>query len=187
MSGLRPLLAAGTAAAWALLGVARDDLGAALPAYLVVAALGAAMVYVDIREHRLPDWLTFPALAAAAATLAIAAGVDGAWDAYGRACAAAAVSFAFFLVLALLRPSDLGLGDVKLAAVVGLLLGWIGWPVLVVGIFGAFLIGGVVGVVLLTAGRAGRRSAIPFGPPMLLATLAVTVWGDSIAATYLGF
>ncbi|WP_129662469.1 prepilin peptidase [Phytoactinopolyspora endophytica] len=186
MTGLPVVLAAGTAGAWSLLAVARADLGGALGAFLLVAALGAAMVYIDIREHRLPDWLTIPAFAGAAVALGVAAAAGGDWSAYGRAWAAAAVSLVVFLLLAVLRPSDLGLGDVKLAAVIGLVLGWISWPVVVFGIFGAFVIGAVAGLALLVAGRAGRRTAIPFGPAMLLAALIAAVWGQSITDAYLG-
>ncbi|TDE09438.1 prepilin peptidase [Jiangella asiatica] len=164
-------LALATAAVWALLAVARRDSAADLPAYLTVGALGVAMAYVDLREHLLPDWLTYSALAAGAALLTVAAVATQEWGAYGRAWAGAAACLAFYLFLALLRPADLGLGDVKLAAVVGLLLGWAGWSTLVLGVFLGFLVGGVIGIVLMTAGRAGRRTSLPFGPPMLIGAL----------------
>lgn len=167
-------LAVATALVWALLAVARDDSRADLPAYLVVGALGVAMAYVDLREHLLPDWLTYTSLAAAAALLTGAAVATQDWSAYGRAWAGAAACLVFYLLLALLRPADLGLGDVKLAAVLGLLLGWVGWYTVVLGVFLGFLVGGVIGMVLLAAGR-GRRTALPFGPPMLMGALAAVL------------
>lgn len=179
-------LAVTTAGAWALVGLARADLGAATAAYLLVATLGVAMTYVDVREHRLPDWLTLPAFAGAAVALGVVAAVSGEWGPYGRAWAAAAASLVFYLTLALLRPSDLGLGDVKLGVVLGFLLGWIGWPVLVLGVFAAFVVGAVVGLALMIVGNAGRRSAIPFGPPMLAGALVAVVWGQPIVDAYLG-
>ncbi|WP_166350412.1 prepilin peptidase [Phytoactinopolyspora limicola] len=183
--GLPVILAVCTAAAWALIGVASSDLGAATTAFLVVAAMGVAMAYVDIREHRLPDWLTVPALVAAAIALAGAAAVDDSWARYGRAWAGAGVVLAFYLLLVLLRPADLGLGDVKLAAVLGLLLGWIGWPVLVFGVFAGFVVGALLAAGLLLAGRAGRRTSIPFGPAMLLGALVAVVWGEPLVDAYL--
>jgi leader peptidase (prepilin peptidase)/N-methyltransferase len=185
VSGLPVVLGVAAAATWVVMGLARSELSAALPAFLLVGALGVAMTYVDIREHRLPDWLTFPAFGGAALALGIAASLEGDWASYGRAWAGAGVSVAFYLLLVLLRPSDLGLGDVKLAAVIGLLLGWIGWPVLVFGIFSAFVVGALLGLLLIVAGRAGRRSAIPFGPPMLLGMVLAVVWGQSIIDAYL--
>ncbi|PZF82899.1 prepilin peptidase [Jiangella anatolica] len=172
---LAGLLAAVTAAVWALLALARDGAANApedLPAYLVVGLLGVAMAYIDLRTQLLPDWLTLTALGAAGAWLTVAAAITGDWGAYGRAWAAAAACLAFYLLLALLRPADLGLGDVKLSASLGLLLGWSGWATVASGVFLAFLAGGVIGIVLLAAGRAGRRTSLPFGPPMLLGTLA---------------
>ncbi|MGH8774070.1 MAG: prepilin peptidase [Jiangellaceae bacterium] len=181
---LRPLLAVVTAAVWTVLALARGwqpD----LRAYLLVAGIGVALAYIDLREHRLPDPLTFVALVGGGALLAVAAAGSGEWPAYGRAWLAAAAMFAAFLALALLRPADLGLGDVKLAASVGLVLGWLGWGVTVVGAFLGFLLGGLVGAALLVLGRASRRTALPFGPFMLLGALAAVAWGDAVLDAYL--
>jgi len=175
------LLGVTAAVVWALVGFTGLE-AVELPAYLLVATLGVAMGYIDLREHRLPDWLTLPALAGAAVLLAVPAVLDSDWSAYGRAWVAAGACFVFYLVLVLLRPADLGFGDVKLAAVLGLLLGWVGWPTVVLGVFCGFLVGGVVGVVLLSTGRAGRRSSIPFGPPMLVGALIALVWVEFVAA-----
>lgn len=177
-------LAGVTAVLWGLL--AADGWRASLPAALLVAGLGVAMAYIDIREHRLPDRLTYPAFAGAALALAIAAVVTGDWSSYGRALAAAAVLTVVFLALALIRPGELGLGDVKLAASLGLLLGWIGWGHLVLGTFLSFAYGGIYSAVLLVLRRAGRRTAIPFGPFLLAGTLTAIAWGEAILEAYLG-
>jgi leader peptidase (prepilin peptidase)/N-methyltransferase len=75
-----------------------------------------------------------------------------------------------YLVLALVSPGGggLGFGDVKLAGVLGLLLGWLGWGPVVVSVLGAFVSGGVLALILLLAGRAGRSSHIAFGPSMIV-------------------
>ncbi|MGH9033479.1 MAG: prepilin peptidase, partial [Acidimicrobiia bacterium] len=126
------------------------------------------------------------ALIGGGSLLAVAAAMSAAWGAYGRAWLAAAAMFGAFYALASLRPADMGLGDVKLAGVLGLMLGWLGWGVVVVGAFLGFLLGGLAGVVLVLAGRAGRRSAIPFGPFMLLGALAAVAWGRPLLDAYLG-
>jgi leader peptidase (prepilin peptidase) / N-methyltransferase len=181
---LRPLLAIVTAATWAVLAAAHGW-AADLPAYLVVGALGVALGYVDVREHRLPDALVAAALAAGGLLLAIAAALTS-WAPYGRAWITAVVMFLAFLGLAVLRPADLGMGDVKLAGVLGLMLGWLGWSVAVLGSFLGFLVGGLAGVLLLLAGRAGRRTPIPFGPFMLLGALVAITAGGPLLDAYLG-
>jgi leader peptidase (prepilin peptidase)/N-methyltransferase len=181
------LLAVATAVVWVAIGAAHDFAGGAdLAAYLVAGALGVALGYVDLRAYRLPDWLAVPAFVSATALLAVAAVIGDDWAAYGRAWAAAAACAVLYLVLLLARPADLGLGDVKLAAVLGLLLGWAGWSIVALGVFLAFFVGGVVAVALLVSGRAGRRSSIPFGPPMLVGALLALLWGQLIADTYTG-
>ena len=78
----------------------------------------------------------------------------------------------------------MGGGDVKLAGVVGLYLGWIGWGTLAVGAFAAFLLGGLFGIVLLIA--AGRRTAIPFGPWMIAGAWLGILTGEAVGSWYLG-
>jgi leader peptidase (prepilin peptidase)/N-methyltransferase len=94
-------------------------------------------------------------------------------------------TFLLYLVLALAVPGGMGFGDVKLAGVVGLFLGFLGWVPLFVGVFAAFVLGGVFGVVLMTFRRAGRRSAIPFGPWMLAGAWVGAVAGPFIGSAYL--
>lgn len=178
------LLAVLAGASWALLAAGRGAV-AELPAYLFVAGVGVAMGYVDVREHRLPDWLTYPAFGGAAMLLAMAAAATGEWGAYGRAWLGALALAGGFLLLAIIRPADLGLGDVKLAGSLGLLLGWIGWSHVVLGAFASFLLGGLYSALLLATRRAGRRSEIPFGPFMLVGALLTVVWGAHALDAYL--
>jgi leader peptidase (prepilin peptidase) / N-methyltransferase len=130
-------------------------------------AAGAALVLgaVDLAVHRLPDRVTYPAYAVCAAALTTDAAVLGTWGALARAVAAAAAAFA--ALAAALSPEGLGFGDVKLLGLLGLLLGWAGWGVLLTGVFLGLLTGAAVSLVLLTTRRAGWRTAIPFGPPLL--------------------
>lgn len=183
--GLRPAMALATGGVWALLGWARGS-QADLPAFLLLGAVAVMLTYIDIRVHRLPDLLTLPTLAAGALLLLASAFVAGEWGAYLRGWLAALALFGGYLVLAMIRPSDLGFGDVKLAAVLGLYLGWLGWGTVVVGAFLGFLFGALAGIALLATRRATRRSAIPFGPYMLLGAIVATVWGDALLDIYLG-
>jgi leader peptidase (prepilin peptidase)/N-methyltransferase len=80
----------------------------------------------------------------------------------------------FYLLLMVISPSGMSLGDVKLAASLGTLLAWFSWRLLLVGGFAGFLLGGVFAGALLLSRRAGRKQPIPFGPFMIAgAVLAV--------------
>ena len=80
----------------------------------------------------------------------------------------------------------MGFGDVKLAGVIGIYLGWLGWDVLAVGALAAFLLGGLFGVILLVSRSAGSKTAVPFGPWMLGGAWVGILGGHEIAAWYLG-
>jgi leader peptidase (prepilin peptidase)/N-methyltransferase len=137
-------------------------------------AAGAAMVLgaVDLASHRLPDRVTFPAYAVCATALLADAAVLGSWPDLLRAVLAAAAVFGVAAAMAAVAPAGLGFGDVKLLGLLGLLLGWAGWGVLLVGVFLGLLVGALVSAVLLLTRRAGWRTAIPFGPPLLVGAVA---------------
>jgi len=141
----------------------------ALVGVLWLAAAGVVLAGVDLSTHRLPDTVTLPALAVLLASTGVDALVtgDGA-----RAVSGAVLGAVAFGVAALVRlavPAGFGFGDVKLLAPLGVLLGWLGGGALVVaGVFLGLLTGAVASLVLLATGRAGWRSAVPFGPPLLV-------------------
>jgi leader peptidase (prepilin peptidase)/N-methyltransferase len=132
-------------------------------------AAGAAVVLgaVDLAAHRLPDRVTGSSAVVCAAALVVDAAVVGSWHALVRAVLAALAAGAGAGLAWLLVPAGLGLGDVKLLALLGLVLGWLGWGVLLAGVFLGLLAGSLAAVVLVAAGRAGWRTALPFGPPLL--------------------
>jgi leader peptidase (prepilin peptidase)/N-methyltransferase len=157
---------------------ARFGLNPALPAYLYLAAVAVALAAIDLAVKRLPNAIVLPSyLVAGALLLAASAGGDD-WVAAARGLLAMALLYTGYLALALLYPGGMGFGDVKLAGLLGLYLGWLGWGPLWVGTLAGFLLGGVAGVALLAVRRAGRHTAIPFGPAMLAgAFLAVFLAG----------
>ncbi|KUL54742.1 prepilin peptidase [Streptomyces sp. NRRL S-1521] len=138
----------------------RPELGV----WLVLAPFGVLLAVVDFTVHRLPDVLTLPLGGAALVLLAVAALLPehgGSWT--GALYGAFALAGAYF-VLFLISPDGMGFGDVKLALCLGAVLGWYGWGVLLLGAFAGFLLASLYGVALVVARRAGRRTAIPFGP-----------------------
>ncbi|MFD9123257.1 prepilin peptidase [Kitasatospora sp. NPDC059571] len=148
----------------------------ALPAFLYLGAAGVALAVADLRTRRLPDLLVLPSYPIAALLLGLAAvTADGAGP-YLRALTAAALLFSAYAVLAMLGPRNgMGGGDVKLAGVLGMFLGWLGWRAVLNGTVLAFGFASIVAAALLASRRATWSSSIPFGPFMLAGTLAATV------------
>jgi leader peptidase (prepilin peptidase) / N-methyltransferase len=155
-----------------------------LPAFLYLAAVGIALAAIDIDTKRLPDAIVKPSYAVAAVLLGGAAALDRDWHALERVALGGLALFAFYLVLLVVYPAGMGWGDVKLAGVLGMYLGWLGWGSLVVGGFLGFLLGGVLGAALMLAGRAGRKTKIPYGPYMILGTFLAVFYGERIAHWY---
>lgn len=166
-----PALAAAVGAAASTAVVLHFGASADLPAWLWFVAVGLLLGVVDVREHRLPNRVLLPGTALAALLLTAAALVSDRWDDLGRGLLAGLACFGLLLVMALITPSGLGMGDVKLVAFTGLYLGWLGWPSVVVGLFLGFLAQGLLGLVLLAARRAGLRTDLPFGPALLAGAL----------------
>jgi leader peptidase (prepilin peptidase) / N-methyltransferase len=132
---------------------------------LLVGLLGVLLGVIDMAAERLPDVLVLPGVAAVAAALGVIAALTGAWGSWGRAVLAGLAYAAAYLILALLPGGQLGLGDVKLALLLGLCLGWFGWPFVVAGILLPWLLNAPVALVLLVRRRGG---SMPFGPAMLV-------------------
>ncbi|WP_353827913.1 prepilin peptidase [Agromyces sp. SYSU T0242] len=150
-----------------------------LPALLALAAAGVALSIVDLTEQRLPNAMLLPTSLALAVLLVIASTITGEWLALAWAAAGGAAMFAFYFALALISPKAMGMGDVKLALPIGLVLGWFGWGAWVAGLLGAFIVGGVVAIVALALRRVTLRGSIPFGPSMLAGALvALVMVGD---------
>jgi leader peptidase (prepilin peptidase)/N-methyltransferase len=156
-----------------------------LVAFLWLAGASVALAIIDVEHHRLPDAIVLPSYAVGLVLLGASSALSGEWDALFRGLVGMVALFVFYLALALVKPGAMGLGDVKLAGVLGLWLGWTGWGELVVGAFAAFLLGGVFSLVLLATRRAQRTGGIPFGPWMLAGAWAGVIVGGTVAASYL--
>lgn len=156
----------------------RFGLAWVLPALLVFAAASTVLALVDLAEKRLPNAVIFPTLAAVAGLLVMPTWASGDWIALLWAAIGSAAMFAVYFVLALISPSSMGMGDVKLGLVIGLLLGWFGMNTWLLGLLAAFVIGGLVAIVALLLRRVTIRGSIPFGPSMLAgALIAVLIVG----------
>jgi len=138
---------------------------------LPAATLGILLAAIDLRCLRLPDALVALLAAVTVLPLTLGALLAGEPARLGRAALAALLSGAIYLIIALLPGAGLGLGDVKLATVLGFTLGFVGWPALAVGLLTPHLINGPVALTLLLTRRAKRRTALPLGPALLAGAL----------------
>lgn len=158
-----PVVTALVCAALAAAAGARPELAV----WLLLAPFGVLLALVDVRVRRLPDRLTLPMAGAAALLLVGAFSLPEAGGSWTTALLGGATLGGVYLLLFLVHPEGMGFGDVKLALSLGVVLGWYGWAVLFAGAFAGFLLGSLYGLGLIALRRAGRRSAIPFGPFML--------------------
>jgi leader peptidase (prepilin peptidase)/N-methyltransferase len=157
-----------------------------LPALLYLAAVGLALALIDIDVHRLPNVIVLPSYPVLAVLLTGASAWTGDWGALARAGIGAVALFAFYLLLVLIYPAGMGWGDVKLSGLLGAVLGYVGWSALLVGAFAGFFFGAVVAVVAMALGRAGRKTALPFGPFMIVGAAFGIAVGGWLGGLYVG-
>lgn len=142
---------------------------------------------IDLEHKLLPNKIVYPAFVLGWVALAASSIVTDDVDRLGDAAAGAAIFGGFFFVVGLIASAGMGGGDIKLAFVLGTFLGYAGGPSLVlVGMFLSFLLGGLVGLVLVLALGKGRKTAVPFGPFLALGTTVAIFVGDSLLDLYLG-
>lgn len=175
---------------------------------LVFASLSIALTLIDLDTKRLPNAIVLPGWAtiiillltvtvlsgmfpAAAGEVDAPSGPSSAWSAidwwpFMRALIGGAALYVFYFIVRAISPRGMGGGDVKLAGLVGTVLGWFGWGALAVGAFAAFLLGGVFGICLMLLNRAKRKTAIPFGPWILAGAWVGIVVGEPVGRWYLG-
>lgn len=180
--------------AWFLFSVRPDAFGPGAPAAMIAVAaaflwfagISIALAVIDLDTNRLPDAIVLPSYLVGGVLFTLACLLGAEWSRLLQAAIGMAALYLFYFLLRVARPGGMGGGDVKLAGVIGMHLGWLGWDVLIVGAFGAFVLGGVYGVALLVLRQAGRRTAIPFGPWMILGAWVAVVAGHPLAQWYLG-
>ncbi|WP_181788017.1 prepilin peptidase, partial [Streptomyces phytophilus] len=144
------------------------------------APFGVLLFAVDRAVRRLPDVLTLPLAGAAVVLLGGAALIGGAGS-WTRAVLGGIALGAAYFVLFFINPAGMGFGDVKLALVLGVALGWYGWDVLFTGSFAGLLLGAGYAVTMLAARRVGRKTGIAFGPFMIVGAFAGLVAGGLAA------
>lgn len=141
---------------------------AVIVAHLGLAGIGVWLLAIDARTHRLPNRIVLPTLAASLVLTGIDALVTHSAGALIGALAGMLILGGFYAVLRGTSRGGVGGGDVKLAALIGLVLGWHGWQVLVIGAASAFVLGALYALTLMALRRANRSTRIAFGPWMII-------------------
>jgi leader peptidase (prepilin peptidase) / N-methyltransferase len=166
------------ASLYVLMAIRFDDTRAAIPAYCILMSVLIVQTGIDLKTKRLPREITYTGIALGAVALTVAAIVieepERIWM---MALGAAIALVAMWLIYAVSR-GGMGDGDVRLAPLLGMYLGWLNPGIVLPGLFFGFVAGAVVGVGMMALDRAGRRTAVPFGPFLALGTLVAIFVGQ---------
>jgi leader peptidase (prepilin peptidase) / N-methyltransferase len=173
VSRRRQVVTAGVALVVGALAGAAAGLSTLLPAFIVLALTGTPLVVIDHEQHRLPNRLVYPLAAGAIVLLFAAAASRDDWSDLLRAGEGGAAVFAVLYAIMLVSPRSFGYGDARLGGILGLYLGFDSWAAVYCGIFLGFVLGAGLAAALLAARRASRKTAIAFGPMLMLGTLLV--------------
>lgn len=177
--GTEPLIIEGANTALFVAMGLRFGADPVLPAFCVLSAALVALVWIDLHLFRLPREITYTALALSSAIIVIAALVDGEPERIWKALLGAGIALAVMLAVYLGSRGGMGEGDVRLAPLLGLHLGYLNPGIVPIGLFLGFFLGAVVGLIAMAVGKAGRKTALPFGPFLAAGTvLAVFVGHD---------
>lgn len=175
------------AACGALLGAA-TGLDWPLLWLLPLTPVAVALSVIDWHTRLLPRVVVIPATLAAIVVVIVVGVVTGERDALVRALLAMVAVRSFFWVLWFLRSAGMGFGDVRLAAPVGLVLGWVGWGAVAIGVWIGFISFALpaVGLALVRRDRSMLKKSFPFGPFMVIGALVGLVWGTALAGRIWG-
>jgi leader peptidase (prepilin peptidase) / N-methyltransferase len=145
-----------------------------------------ALSLIDLETKLLPNRIVYPSVVVGLVLLAITAVLGPGLDAWVRALLGMVAGAGGFFVIALISPAGMGMGDVKLAGLIGLFLGYLSWEIVFLGFFLAFLVGAISGIGLMIAGKAGRKTQVPFGPFMALSAILATLYGGPLLDLWRG-
>jgi leader peptidase (prepilin peptidase) / N-methyltransferase len=149
--------------------------------FVAFAVLGAALValaWIDCRIQRLPREITYAAIGLGAPLLAVAAVVEGSRERIAMMLLGAAISLALMALIYVISRGGMGEGDVRLAPLLGLYLGWLNPGLALVGLLFGFIIGAIAGLVMLVIRRGDRTSTLPFGPFLAAGTVVAILAGQ---------
>lgn len=163
---------------YVLMAIRFEDVRAAIPAYCILMSVLLAQTWIDLQTKRLPREITYTGIVLGAIALTIAAIVLDEPERIWMTALGAAIALATMWLIYAVSRGGMGDGDVRLAPLLGMYLGWLNPGIVLPGLFFGFLAGAVVGVAMMALDRAGRRTAVPFGPFLALGTVVAIFVGQ---------
>ena len=154
--------------------------------YCVFIAALVALSGIDLDHHLLPSRLIYPTAGASVVLLGVATVLDRRPRAAVDALAGGLLGFGLLFLVHLVQPRGMGFGDVRLAGLIGLNVGWLGLARVGVALLAGFVLGSIVGLILMIVGRAGRKTRIPFGPFLAGGAVIAVLWGGPLVRAWLG-
>ena len=176
--GIEPVVVELANAAIFVLFALKFGADAVVPAFCILGAALVALVWIDLREFRLPREITYTASVLGAIALVIAALVNDETERIWQAFFGAGLALAIMGGIYLASRGGMGDGDVRLAPLLGLYLGYLNPGIVPVGLFFGFLLGAVIGVAAMAIGKGGRKTALPFGPFLAAGTVVAVFAGQ---------
>lgn len=158
----------------------------ALPAFLLFFTALVAVAAIDLEHYIVPNRIVLATLVASVPLLLVAALLGADWPSLRTALIGSVAAGAGLLVINLISPRGMGMGDVKLALVLGLYLGWLDLGHVLLGLFLGFLLGALGGVVLIAVRLRTRRDHVPFAPFLAGGAILAVLFGDPLLGWYLG-
>jgi len=163
---------------YVLMAIRFDDMRAAIPAYCILMSVLLAQTWIDLQTKRLPREITYTGIVIGAIALTVAAVVIDEPERIWMMALGAVIALAVMWLIYVASRGGMGDGDVRFAPLLGLYLGWLNPGIVLPALFFGFFAGAVVGVALMAFDRAGRRTAVPFGPFLALGTVVAIFVGQ---------
>jgi leader peptidase (prepilin peptidase)/N-methyltransferase len=176
--GVEPIAIELTTAGLFVLFAIEFGASAELPAYCILGATLIAQTWIDFRTQRLPREITYVGVILGGIALIVAAIVLDEPERIWMMVLGAAIATATMWVIYALSRGGMGEGDVRLAPLLGMFLGWLNPGIVLPGLFFGFIAGAISGIVMMAANKAGRRTALPFGPFLALGTIVAIFYGQ---------
>jgi leader peptidase (prepilin peptidase)/N-methyltransferase len=165
---------------YVLMAIRFEDMRAAIPAYCILMSVLIAQTWIDLKTKRLPREITYTGVVLGAIALTIAALVLGEPERIWMMALGAVIALATMWLIYAASRGGMGDGDVRLAPLLGMYLGWLNPGIVPIGLLLGFMLGAIAGVVAMSVGRAGRRTALPFGPFLAAGTVLAVFVGQEL-------
>jgi len=151
-----------------------------LTPFLAFLAMAVAVSFTDLSHRLVPRQLLYGGLAVIVPLFVVVSAVEHTWSDLLRAVICGAVAFALFFAIWFLVPRGMGFGDVRLAGVIGLTVGYLGIGHAYLAFLVGFVVGLLFGVVLMVGSSAGRKTRIPFAPALCIGAVVAILWGQPL-------